>query len=186
MTPRYHCPVSLITANTPKRTSMSNAALSIRISCVLGCTNRQTEAHNTTTSDMRKTNDNISLNILLNYPILTSKSSKKYPKLLSDQVGNGRASCPVSRPLRLDTRAVAQDAFISRTVRRLAALQVCWAEFYKSQGHASGRNSSTVCLPVESSAPAEKPWPSRGSAGDTAKTIKSSGLSDWHSAVFIP
>lgn len=74
-------PETLMRANITKRPSMSNAALKMRISCVLGSTYRQTKAHNTAISDMRKTKDTISLSIHLQYPILTHKSSKKCSKL---------------------------------------------------------------------------------------------------------
>ena len=54
----YH-PVILNMAKIPKRPSSSNAALIIRMSCVLGSTNRHRKAQIAAISDMRKTKDTI-------------------------------------------------------------------------------------------------------------------------------
>ena len=50
-----HCPVIFITAKTANRPSTSSAALSTRMSCVLGSTKRHTNAQTAAMSDMRKT-----------------------------------------------------------------------------------------------------------------------------------
>jgi hypothetical protein len=67
-------PVSLTTARTTNRPSTSNAALTIRMSCVFGSTNRHTKAQVVVISDRRNAKNMMLLNIDLNYPILTSKS----------------------------------------------------------------------------------------------------------------
>ena len=46
-------PIILTAANTPKTPSKSNAALIIRMSCVLGSTTRHTKAQIATTNDSR-------------------------------------------------------------------------------------------------------------------------------------
>ena len=60
---RNHHPVNLNTAKMPKRASRSNAALNIRMSCVLGCTNRHIQAQSVAISPMRKIKDTIPPNI---------------------------------------------------------------------------------------------------------------------------
>jgi len=60
---RNHCLVILNTARITKRPSTSNAALKIRLSCVLGSMNRHIKVHIATTSDMRKTKSTILPNI---------------------------------------------------------------------------------------------------------------------------
>jgi len=67
-------PVTLTTARTAKRPSTSNAALSIRMSCVFGSTDRHTKAKVVAISDRRNTKNTMLLNIDPKYPILTRKS----------------------------------------------------------------------------------------------------------------
>jgi len=74
-------PVTFTTARTAKRPSTSNAALIIRMSCVLGSTNRHTKAKVVAISDMRNAKNRILLNIDPKYPILTRKSRQKCPAL---------------------------------------------------------------------------------------------------------
>jgi len=74
-------PVTLTTVRTAKRPSTSNAALSIRMSCVFGSTNRHTRAKVVAISDRRNAKNTMLLNIDLKYPILTPKSRQKYPTL---------------------------------------------------------------------------------------------------------
>jgi hypothetical protein len=50
-------PVNLNTTRIPKRPSRSNAALNIRISCVLGSTTRHIKAQSAAISPIRKTNN---------------------------------------------------------------------------------------------------------------------------------
>jgi len=78
---RNHRLVILITAKITKRPSTSNAALSIRISCVLGSTSLHTKAQSTAISDIRKMNERRFLNISILYPILTKKVKQKVPIL---------------------------------------------------------------------------------------------------------
>ena len=52
-----YCPVILTTARIAARPSSSNAALNMRISCVLGCTSRHTKAQTAATSPTRKRKD---------------------------------------------------------------------------------------------------------------------------------
>ena len=58
-----YCPVIFNIARTTNRPSTSRAALSIRISCVLGSMNFHTEAQRAAMSDMRKTKNTMSRNI---------------------------------------------------------------------------------------------------------------------------
>ena len=58
-----HYLVILNTARITKRPSTSNAALKIRLSCVLGSTNRHIKVQSVATSDMRKTKSTILPNI---------------------------------------------------------------------------------------------------------------------------
>jgi hypothetical protein len=51
---RNHCPAILNMAKITKRPSSSNAALNIRVSCVLASTNRHIKVQSDATSDMRK------------------------------------------------------------------------------------------------------------------------------------
>jgi hypothetical protein len=74
-------PVTLSTAKTAKRTRTRSAALSIRISCVLGFTKRHTNRQSATISDMRKTKDIISPSMEVLYPILTGKVKRNLPIL---------------------------------------------------------------------------------------------------------
>ena len=58
-----HWPAILKTAKITKRPSTSNAALNIRMSCVLGSTNRHTKPQIAAISPIRKTRDKIFLSI---------------------------------------------------------------------------------------------------------------------------
>ncbi|MHC4171577.1 MAG: fumarylacetoacetate hydrolase family protein [Planctomycetota bacterium] len=60
---RNQCLVILNTARITKRPSTSNAALKIRLSCVLGSTNCHIKVQSAATSDMRKTKSTILPNI---------------------------------------------------------------------------------------------------------------------------
>jgi len=64
-----YVPEILSRARTARRQASSRAALSTRISCVLGSTRRQTIAQTAAMSDIRRTNDRRSLNIAILYPI---------------------------------------------------------------------------------------------------------------------
>ncbi len=56
-TPYNYGPVNLNTTRIPKRPSRSNAALNIRISCVLGSTTRHIKAQSVAINPIRKTNN---------------------------------------------------------------------------------------------------------------------------------
>ena len=60
---RTYRPVILSAARIPKRPNRSNAALNIRMSCVLGSTDRHMKAQNAAISPIRKTKDTMLPNI---------------------------------------------------------------------------------------------------------------------------
>lgn len=74
-------PVTFRAVRTAKRTRTKRAALSTRISFVLGFTNRQTKSQIETISSIRKIKDIISPNMEILYPILTVQVKRYFPIL---------------------------------------------------------------------------------------------------------
>jgi len=73
--------VTFSAVRTAKRTMTKRAALSTRISFVLGFTNCQTNSQIETISSIRKTKDIISPNMEILYPILTAQVKRYFPIL---------------------------------------------------------------------------------------------------------
>ena len=76
-----HWPITFSITRINNKPSTSRAALNILMSCVLGSMNFHTKAQTATISDKRNIKNTRPRNILLRYPILIWKSSKKYPSL---------------------------------------------------------------------------------------------------------
>jgi hypothetical protein len=96
---------------TPNMHRTSSAALIIRINCVLGSRCRQMRAQIATISDKRKAKNMIVLNMHLGYPILTLKSSGKYPIMIRALPHKSARRSPGGRIRVLDL----MQAFLSRT-----------------------------------------------------------------------